>query len=540
MTSETDSLITLEKRIDNARALGLSVDAQTRDDLMRAIKEWSKRSPAVYAFPSGENILTKIAPLSIELAQAWRDLVGPKAWTPTKKTPFPLVAFIDPYSKMQQTKGTWGGDLALAKKTVSPSFSPASKSNELLIDGFEYAMPMRQADAPELMGKGAAKKAKLIAQQTVVRYLFLLDNSATNTTWKRLWNAFETHEGLCVFGASLWGEEIVRRDVLSPHVKIWMQRGTQYKEDSWLEHWRALGCGLYMTKSLGVVAPWLHEKGVDVQNEMHMVIANKVNEICSNVLPYKSAWQEMQRYLDATPGGWQVEIDGELAWQTAIAKKSSLVLAAIALPPSVGLDQKSTTGRGIWDAIMPQGTSRVELSAMLSLHRAVPVSTHIDHEVPWGRQGYDLARATIRKHPEGWVGAPSAKQNKWARDLLLHACSRHLSRQSEAVNTYCILMEHDRARTTLGNTSKAALWAIGKMLEEGVIHADSKPLPKETLPVPSQANVWGKMFSDALSKNWKNIEVDPAIAQRVKSIVEGAGMDMSTPAPSIRAKPRRI
>lgn len=540
MTSTAAALLTLEKRIDQMRALGASIDAQLRADLLGAMRDWSSRSPVVYAFPSGENILTKLAPLSIELAQAWRELAGHKVWTPTPKTPFPLVAFIDPHSKMKQAKNTWGGQLALSSKTVPPSLSPASKSAGLLMDGFEYAMPMRQADAPELMQKGAAKKENVVAQQTVVRYLFLLDKAVSDTNWERLWDSFQAHNGLCVFGDSLWENEIVGRDALSPHIKLWMPRDREFKEDSWLEHWRARGGGLYMSRSLAVVAPWLNQKGVDVQDEMHMVIAQTIHEITSEMLPYKTAWAKLNQYLDASPGGWKVEIDGELAWQSAIAKKSSLVLAAIQSPPSVGLDQKSTAGRGIWDAIMPQGNPNVELSTMLMLHRVVPVSTHIDHAIPWERQGYDLACATIRSHPQGWVGMPSQKQNKWARDLLLHACSRHASTRLDAINTYCILMEHERARSTLGNVSKAALWTMGKMLEEGLIRETQKRPPKETLSVPNQASVWGKLFSDALSKPWKNIEVDPAIASRVKPIVEGAGMEMSTPVPVVRAKPRRI
>lgn len=476
------------------------------------------------AFSSGENILVALAGVSVPAAKRWRHLRGPDAWQPTSKCPYPLLAALDPDDLM---RGTASRYLSSRIWPLSQRLSAAPGLIDLVMDGFSNAMPLRAKDMEGLAGKDQKeRKSALEAQHLLTSFMMLLSSSwIAYKDMRRLWGAFQKNDGALVFKEGMFPGEAVEKKVFTPGQMVWRYQSGSIKAGSWESFWRED----YAEKnhSAGHVIGWLDAYGVDTQEISKISFMRKMESLFREDISGARIWEKAHKAFSGLPGAWDLEEDGKLFWQTLLGVKTSAIEAAIKLPPPGGLEQKSTTGQGIWDALEP-AHRQIAIGLLNSLNAKEKVCTRIDPVKNWSENGFAFARNTISKNPSAWTGVPSEAQDIWAAKLLAKACEYENGKRENAANIYCLLMERPENRASLGPAAETMLWVIGEMHAEGLL--DRAPLmmkwpedqPRMPSSDPRSARTLLRHFAAELKarKPW----VDTAKQEVARSLIEGIAL----------------
>lgn len=251
------------------------------------------------------------------------------------------------------------------------------------------------------------------------------------------------------------------------------------------------------------------------------------------------AWQSLCNEFSGFSDAWNIEEDGVLFWQSMLPKNAALLAYAIKNPPPTGMGQKSTSGLGIWDVIMPHSYNTFSTVALHRLHEKTKIDTTIQFSRPWYTAGIDLARATLADHPEGWVGKPSPKQDRWAVEMLVYLCSSLSQEEETAFQTYLLLIEDERHRATLGPVARGVLRVINYLHERGLLNksVDSfKRLDQEG------DKKWAAFVLRELPKKAKKLDVAADKIAAALSFVQNQALHDKTPAsfPKQAHCPRRM
>lgn len=523
-----DTLDYLQKAINFKRSYG--EDPFLESTLIQALEVVLEQDGQAVSLADGGNILVALAATSTPAALHWLHIRGEGAWAPTHKTPFPLTYMLSAKGVLR-SGGFWGSN----RKELD-IYGNEDAFETLVESGLRNAMPLRQEDATQEFMSSAPNHEQIRAQASLLRHLLSLDSWRLDKELvQQLWKAFQEGHGALVFENELMGMQMADKEVISPQTPVWFSLNKTFSLAPWVDHWRAQGGCQYASEANSNIVPWLENSGEDMTAENAILFASRVKNRTSQGPSEGLSWGDLRQEFSTMKDAWNFEEGGLLLWQSLFLRSPAYLMHAIKSPPPGGLGQKSASGYGIWDVVRPQSSTTFSASAMRSLHAKIKVDTIIEFSQPWHTLGIDLARATWADHPQGWVGEPSPKQDRWAIGMLAHVCSTVSNEEKAATQTYALLMEDERRRATLGPVAQGVLGVINHLHEQGLLDpcaGSFKPLDQEV------GKKWASLVLRSLPKKASKIEVDPEKMRAVLAIVQSQALHDKTPVSSPKQAPR--
>lgn len=520
-------------------------DALTISSLMSDVLDID---PSATHFADGKNILTSLSRKSPRLALHWLASRGPEAWAALSGARNTLMDVLDlrvpngfgvKEECMDALSGRWDEGLS-----------------EIFASGMLHAMPLKNRDAAALDTQNPGDVQALTDQMHLVHFVYGMSYHLKAPYWNAMMDRFEAADGAHVFDRNFYGFDISRRNTIDPFEKFWAWRCKNgFVQVPWVDAWRkeaTMADGQLIFRNDGTendikaVVKWLASKGGDVSSEHDQIFMHDLLERMMGGITAAASWIEIKDALNAHPNGWTLEKNKCLFWHDIVQRRAERFKEVLKAPPPVGLGQKSSAGYGIWDTICTQRPS-LGLPALKELVGLVPFerAQKIDFNETWSNSGLNFARATLREHPEAWVGAPSAAQDRWAVQMLIAACKPpSSSKRITAIETFALLMENKKYQASLGEVAQGVMWTMNQMRLNKAFDRDviwDWSLCKAAPCVSHLSLDWANTVIKQVSAyKAKDGELDQEALRQAKNLIEHTLLSQNTPQTHVSRPSRRI
>lgn len=473
---------------------------------------------------SRQNVLVALSQVSPRAALYWAQKRGPEAWSSTVFNRSPFLSVIDPKGRFRRKS-----DYRFAEQAAYCPHQLRGEFADLVILGLRHAMPLRENDLDEPAFADIAKETSISDQAALTQYLLGVKRGPTEEAgWASVWATFQEESGALIFEDKLFAPFIAEKDAFDPARTVWHRKNKVYQQAPWSECWRQAQDWMYISVEAGEVVPWLEKRGVVMEREFHKFFVAKM---CERVRKNESswrAWEDLYQELSSRPNGWNEEVEGSLLWQILLKGKPKMIDAALAKPPPTGFAQKGSGGSGLWDELDPQRNISMSTNQMKRLDAVLKVDTEIKI-ASWTEAGLRFAHASIKGNPSGWIGEPSAKQNRFAAMLLSAVCSPWTEHSLPALKTQRLLANYPSVVSAMGPPLRAALWVIGEMRAADCfsrLMGEDEPAPQVPMEPSSK---WCAPFLTALRRSLNNEDIDPGRADIARALIESAALRNEAP-----------
>lgn len=385
------------------------------------MEEWLAQDPSVVATQDDHSVLVKAftawAPLGLE----WAARRGPQSWSPTPKTPFPLVDLVRSFSpKAPVRRGTdtpvrWPPELQTW---------PKDKVRDFLLQGFSQAMPVKEPRDDRPVSLQA-----LSAQEDLTRFC-ASDCSFFTASEKMGW--LVAHQGAVVVSAFRLSD-LFKSNLVFPDQIVWRPVSM-----------RSSGNEAYFARKTALEI--LLSNSFELSDEQHVlewlarhdVPEKKLEEVHEKLLDRSvkdgPSWLSIEEATARMRDGWGHESGsiGVLSWQSVLKTKPDFLADMLKSLDAKTLSRKSSTGLGVWDQLsrsfekFPSSKERAPtwpaLDDVCELDRRVPLALASQSEPllwrvapfpPWWESWF---QRTVESSPSAWLG-PKQDQSQAAARL---------------------------------------------------------------------------------------------------------------------------